>query len=150
MASIPAASDICEGRVIAGKYQLVRPLARGGMGAVWVAKHLQLDSQVAIKFMTEQAAASPDHALPLDRVAKAAGIGKAGDATSSGVIVGSPRYLSPEQARHSRSVDHRTDLWSLGVIAYRSLTGRMPFEGDDLGDLIVKICTEPAKPVTAH
>src|SRR2546421_10996652 len=71
MGTAPASSDICEGRVIAGRYSLVRQLARGGMGAVWIARHLQLDSQVAIKFMTEQAATSPEHLMRFEREAKA-------------------------------------------------------------------------------
>ncbi len=41
---------------------------------------------------------------------------------------GSPRYMSPEQARGSRVVDPRSDLWSLAVIAYRALTGQLPFK----------------------
>lgn len=44
-------SSIKVGRVIAGKYQLERPLARGGMGSIWVARHLQLETTVAIKFI---------------------------------------------------------------------------------------------------
>ena len=63
--------------------------------------------------------------------------------TRTGSVLGTPYYMSPEQARGLRSVDFRSDLWSLGVIAFRCLTGRYPFEGEAIGDLLVKICTAP-------
>lgn len=61
--------------------------------------------------------------------------------TRTGSVLGTPYYMSPEQARGLRSVDYRSDLWSLGVIVFRCLTGRYPFEGEAIGDLLVKICT---------
>jgi serine/threonine-protein kinase len=64
-------------------------------------------------------------------------------ATRTGSVLGTPYYMSPEQARGLRSVDHRADLWSLGVIAYRCIVGKLPFEGEAIGDLLVKICTAP-------
>src|SRR6185295_3693183 len=64
--------------------------------------------------------------------------------TEAGTLIGSPRYMSPEQARASRKVDHRSDLWSLAVIAYHAITGVLPFRADELGEIIVKICTEDA------
>lgn len=63
--------------------------------------------------------------------------------TKTGAVLGTPYYMSPEQARGLRNVDHRTDIWSLGVIAFRAVTGRLPFEGESVGDLLVKICTSP-------
>ncbi|HMJ15805.1 MAG TPA: protein kinase [Polyangiaceae bacterium] len=62
-------------------------------------------------------------------------------ATRTGSVLGTPYYMSPEQARGLRSVDHRSDLWSVGVIAYRCLVGELPFQGEAIGDLLVKICT---------
>ena len=53
-----------------------------------------------------------------------------GDSTQPGVVVGSPRYMSPEQLSASRDLDGRSDVWSLGVIAFRCLTGEVPFPGD--------------------
>ncbi|MFO0666295.1 MAG: serine/threonine-protein kinase [Polyangiaceae bacterium] len=66
-----------------------------------------------------------------------------GNNTRTGAILGTPYYMSPEQARGLRDLDHRSDLWSLGVIAFRCLIGRLPFEGESVGDLLVKICTFP-------
>jgi len=61
--------------------------------------------------------------------------------TSAGGLVGTPVYMSPEQIRGA-AVDHRSDLWSLGVLAYRAITGQHPFSGQWLGTLVVKICTD--------
>ena len=52
-----------------------------------------------------------------------------------GRVMGTPRYMSPEQMRGEANVDHRSDLWSLAVLAYRSLTGRFPFSAHVLGEL---------------
>ncbi|MDI1445681.1 serine/threonine-protein kinase [Polyangium sp. 6x1] len=241
---------IAEGQLIAGKIRLERPLARGGMGAVWIAHHLKLDRAVAVKFMEPALAASETARARFEREARASaqiqsahvvevhdygvegetpyivmellrgedlaarldkrgkiglaeairitqpickalrrahelglvhrdlkpgnvflarqdddeavklldfGIAKAvspgtpqsGDVTRSGNLVGSPLYMSPEQIRKSKEVDHRSDLWSLGVILYQMLTGRMPFVEDEVGAVLVAICTDPiAKPST--
>lgn len=69
--------------------------------------------------------------------------------TKTGAVLGTPFYMSPEQARGLRNVDHRTDMWSLGVIAFKCLTGRLPFDGESVGDLLVKICTAPV-PIPSH
>ncbi|HEY6728609.1 MAG TPA: protein kinase [Polyangiaceae bacterium] len=71
---------------------------------------------------------------------KSAGISSS---TRTGSVLGTPYYMSPEQARGLRTVDYRSDLWSLGVITFRCVTGRLPFEGEALGDLLVKLCTAP-------
>jgi serine/threonine protein kinase/class 3 adenylate cyclase len=65
--------------------------------------------------------------------------------TAAGTIVGTPLYMSPEQIRGGM-VDHRSDLWSLAVVAYRALTGVNPFTGQWLGMLMVRICTDPFAP----
>ena len=69
-----------------------------------------------------------------------------GDTTAEGVLLGTPRYMSPEQAHGAKRVDHRTDLWSLGVIAYLCLAGRLPFVAAGTGHVLVKICTEEPPP----
>jgi eukaryotic-like serine/threonine-protein kinase len=69
--------------------------------------------------------------------------------TKTGAILGTPYYMSPEQARGSKSVDHRSDLWALAVVVYQCVTGRLPFPGEALGDLFVKIIVEPL-PVPSH
>ncbi len=66
--------------------------------------------------------------------------GELGTRTRTGSILGTPYYMSPEQAQGNKAVDHRSDLWSLGVIAFECLTGRRPFYSDGLGDLVLQIC----------
>jgi len=64
------------------------------------------------------------------------------------VMMGSPHYVSPEQIRSTRDVDHRTDLWSLGVVMYELLGGRMPFvEDHSLTALIAEILERPHRPL---
>ena len=69
-----------------------------------------------------------------------------GDATRTGEVIGSPHYMSPEQVRAEKDLDHRTDLWSMGIILYRMLTGALPFPGDQLGPVLAKILTEAVPP----
>lgn len=63
--------------------------------------------------------------------------------TSTGAIMGTPFYMSPEQAEGSKEVDQRTDVWALGVIAYECILGARPFGSESLGGLFLAICTRP-------
>ncbi len=68
--------------------------------------------------------------------------------TKTGNMLGSPLYMSPEQARGARTIDHRTDIWSLGVVLYQCLTGTTPYGHiTALGQLIISICHDPPPPV---
>jgi serine/threonine-protein kinase len=234
--------------LVAGKYEVLRLIGRGGMGAVWEGRHSSLGTRVAIKFIdaeyadsrearsrfdTEARAAAAleskhaihifDHGVtddgrpymvmellvgePLDtrierlgsislqetarilaqvcralqrahdagiihrdlkpeniflvrspddddEIAKVLDFGIAkikvlpgaqgtSSSTKTGAVLGTPYYMSPEQARGLRTIDSRADLWSLGVIAYKCVVGVLPFEGESVGDLLVKICTAP-------
>jgi len=231
------------GVVVGGRYVLIRLLAKGGMGSVWIARHRELDVDVTVKFMMPTLIEStelrarfereakvaarlrsqhvvqvldfgiddgmpyiamellqgenlgdrmkrepriplPDAAQILGQVCKAlrtaheAGLvhrdlkpgniflavkdgehvvkvldfgivketGKndadeVAGATETGVMMGSVHYMSPEQIRSSRQVDHRSDLWSVAVILYKMLTGNAPFPGTNTGDVMVRVCT---------
>jgi serine/threonine protein kinase len=62
-------------------------------------------------------------------------------ATQEGMIVGTPDYMSPEQARGEADIDKRSDIYSMGVMLYEALTGQLPFSSETVGGLIVQIMT---------
>src|SRR4051794_22407185 len=66
-----------------------------------------------------------------------------GSGTRTGAVLGTPLFMSPEQARGLKSVDHRTDVYSLGMVTYMMLTGHSAFSGESFGDILVAICTQP-------
>jgi serine/threonine-protein kinase len=67
--------------------------------------------------------------------------------TSTGVVMGTPNYLSPEQAKGEKDIDHRADIYALGVIFYEMLTGTLPFTGSNVLELAYKhISVEPEPP----
>ena len=235
------------GQVVAGRYELVEPIARGGMGTVWAALDQKLGRQVALKVMRKRSLdAFPDARERFEREARAAaalrsshvvqvhdygvddgipfiamelldgesladrleregamGVREAGhliaqvakglkaahnaglihrdlkpsnvfmtlrddsevvklldfgvvksalaresEETASGVLLGTPQYMSPEQARGLRQVDHRADLWSLAVILYTILVGENPFDSEAtaVGDIVIRVCIDPIPP----
>ncbi|MEM6790029.1 MAG: bifunctional serine/threonine-protein kinase/formylglycine-generating enzyme family protein [Myxococcota bacterium] len=66
--------------------------------------------------------------------------------TVTGMMIGTPHFMSPEQLLEPKGIDFRTDLWSLGVCAYVALTGRRPFKGDTLAKLFDAITNRPVRP----
>ncbi|MGO8993821.1 MAG: serine/threonine-protein kinase, partial [Polyangiaceae bacterium] len=70
------------------------------------------------------------------------------DMTRTGAMLGSPLYMSPEQARGKKTIDHRTDLWSLGIVLYEALTGTTPnSDAETVGELILQICSREPRSV---
>jgi serine/threonine-protein kinase len=67
--------------------------------------------------------------------------------TVTGIAVGTPAYMSPEQAMGEREVDGRSDIYSLGVVAYQMLTGRLPFVGSNPMALLLKHVNERPRPI---
>ncbi len=72
-----------------------------------------------------------------------------GSGTRTGAVLGTPLFMSPEQARGLKSVDHRTDIYSLGMVTYMMLTGQSAFSGESFGDILVAICTQPLPTIHA-
>lgn len=243
-----------EGRLVGGKYRVVRLIGSGGMGTVWLGRHEQLGTRLAIKFIRPQFAPRPDarrrfeiearaaasvnskHAvkvydygltdeglpyivmeylegeslsevllrrgpLPAKEAARiiaqaskalakahAAGIvhrdlkpdniflatnidsetealgytvklvdfgiakmldvggeGRGGlkGPTQEGSVIGTPNFMSPEQLTVGGAPTALTDIWSLGACAFAAFTARIPFDGDVLGDIVLKVCVEP-------
>ncbi len=67
--------------------------------------------------------------------------------TRTGAVMGTPYYMAPEQAKGSREMDHRVDLYAAGVILYEALTGQVPFSADTFNELLFKIVLEEPKPL---
>ena len=238
------------GASVTPNVRLLRPLAEGGMGAVWVAEHLTLGTEVAVKFLlgdyaqdpnararfSQEAAASSrvksahvvkvhdygitDTEVPfivmellegtdlakrlvaekripqaevlaiVGQLCKALarahesgvihrdikpenvflaseggeifvklldfGIAKTetvlrkttGDrrSTLAGQSLGTPYYMSPEQFRSAKQIDHRSDLWGVGVLVYEALTGELPFKGETVGALAIVVNEAVAAP----
>ncbi len=72
-----------------------------------------------------------------------------GSATTTGAVVGTPYYMSPEQIVGDKEIDARTDIWSLGVVAFEAMTGRRPFEGTTVGAITLAIHTGTRR-ITDH
>lgn len=67
--------------------------------------------------------------------------------TRDGRIVGTPEYMSPEQAAGTAAVDRRTDIYSMGVIIYETINGDVPYKSNHMGDLILQITRGEARPI---
>jgi serine/threonine-protein kinase len=70
--------------------------------------------------------------------------------TGKDMVLGTPSYMSPEQARGLDSLDHRCDLWALAVVAYEMLTGNIPWHGETVEDIFLSICTHRMTPILSR
>ncbi len=61
--------------------------------------------------------------------------------TAAGVLLGTPQYMSPEACESKRDIDHRTDIYALGVLLFQMMTGSLPFQGETMGEVLVKQVT---------
>ncbi len=73
--------------------------------------------------------------------------GKDARMTNTGATLGTPHFMSPEQAEGVSDIDHRTDIYALGCIMYYALTGKLPFDAPSFALLIVRICSQNPPPI---
>jgi tRNA A-37 threonylcarbamoyl transferase component Bud32 len=90
----------------------------------------------------------PDYVVLLDfGLAKMfAGDGQSAVKTAAGVLLGTPQYMSPEACESRANVDHRTDVYALGVLLFQMMTGVLPFDGETMGEVLVKQVTQLPPP----
>ena len=62
--------------------------------------------------------------------------------TATGAVMGTPLYMSPEQARGAKDIDARSDLYAVGVVLYKAVTGKLPFRGDNFNEILFKIALD--------
>ena len=66
--------------------------------------------------------------------------------TAAGVLLGTPQYMSPEACESKPGIDHRTDIYALGILLFQMMTGRLPFDGESMGEVLVKQVTQLPPP----
>jgi hypothetical protein len=71
-------------------------------------------------------------------IAKMTGNATSSQRTRTGIVMGTPQYMSPEQCEGRSTIDHRTDIYALGILLYQMLTGRVPFVGANFGEVLVQ------------
>jgi len=105
-----------------------------------------------IMLVKESELGRPPHVMVLDfGISKlATGDGFHKTLTRAGEVMGTPVYMSPEQIADTKNADHRSDVYSLGVIMYEMLEGDHPFDGENFGALAIAIATKPARPIARH
>jgi serine/threonine-protein kinase len=80
-------------------------------------------------------------------IAKQSEAGRASSMTQTTSVFGTPLYMSPEQMKSAKSVDARSDIWSLGVVIYELATGALPYDAESMTALVAKVMTEPPVPL---
>ena len=120
-----------------------------GLGTMHVAGVIHRDLKPANVFLARTSGGRGEVVKILDfGVAKLQPLeGEVGSMTQTGTMMGTPLYMSPEQARGARDVDGRTDIYAASVMFYRALTGVLPYNAETLNELLFKIVLEDPKPL---
>jgi serine/threonine protein kinase len=129
---------------------VVAPLTQllDGLGAAHNAGIIHRDLKPANVFLLTTRGGRPDFVKILDFGVSKFNILNSDEMsmTRTGAVMGTPYYMSPEQAKGSRAIDMRSDLYSVGVILYESITGQVPFNAETFNELIFKIALEAPPP----
>ena len=70
--------------------------------------------------------------------------------TAAGVLLGTPQYMSPEACESKGGLDHRTDIYALGILLFQMMTGVLPFDGETMGEVLVKQVTQLPPPLRGY
>lgn len=109
------------------------------------------DIKPANLFLTQKRKTGEPHVKVLDfGISKELNAAQSKDLTQSGALLGSPLYMSPEQMVHAREVDTRTDIWSLGVVLYELMTGKVPFPGETMTQVVHSVMHLEPKPIQTY
>ena len=134
-----------EGRLQHGESALLVDHLLSGLSAAHAAGVIHRDIKPDNCFITRKD--GREHLKLLDfGISKVAGDAREMRMTRTGVVMGTPYYMAPEQARGSKEIDHRCDLYAAGAILYECVTGRVPFEAESVNELLFKIVLEPLIP----
>jgi eukaryotic-like serine/threonine-protein kinase len=139
--------------VQSGKVQaraLAGPLAEllEGLGRAHAAGIIHRDLKPANVFLLDSKPGQPDFVKILDFGVSKFNVLNSDEMsmTRTGAVMGTPYYMSPEQAKGARAIEPRSDLYSVGVIMYEAVTGQVPFNADTFNELIFKIALDTPPP----
>jgi serine/threonine-protein kinase len=120
-----------------------------GLRAAHLANIVHRDLKPDNIFILREKAGRADFAKIIDfGISKFNALGGDMSMTRTGAVMGTPYYMSPEQAQGTQTIDGRSDIYSLGVILYEALAGSVPFDGDTFNELMFKIVLSNPRPLS--
>ena len=147
--------ELLDGETLAAKLQRDAPLPVGeaadllmqiasAIGAAHAAGVVHRDIKPSNIFLV---ASEGDTAVKVLDFGIAKLLSNADPATTTGRVVGTPAYMAPEQLRGERDIDHRADIWAMGVLVYEMLSAKRPLEGHSVGEIVEQLLTEGVPPL---